>query len=70
MHRGGLWSWHGCQLLRPGWDDRNARALAFTLAGFGPEADINVMFNMDFQGLEIEVVSVPGRQWRLVFGCA
>ena len=28
-------SWHGCQLLRPGWDDPNARALAFTLAGFG-----------------------------------
>ena len=28
-------SWHGCQLLHPGWDDPNARALAFTLAGFG-----------------------------------
>jgi isoamylase len=27
-------SWHGTKLLRPGWDDPEARVLAFTLAGF------------------------------------
>ncbi len=44
-------SWHGCQLLHPGWDDPNARALAFTLAGFGGEdADLHVMLNMDCNG--------------------
>ena len=52
-------SWHGCQLLHPGWDDPNARALAFTLAGFGTEADIHVMLNMDSEGLDFEI---PGRE--------
>src|SRR5207249_8946918 len=36
-------SWHGCKLFQPGWDDANSRALAFTVAGFGDEADIHVM---------------------------
>ena len=26
-------TWHGVELEQPGWDDRDARALAFTLAG-------------------------------------
>jgi glycogen operon protein len=63
-------SWHGCQLLHPGWDDPNAQALAFTLAGFGPEADINVILNMDAQGLDFELPAVQGRQWHLVVDTA
>jgi glycogen operon protein len=63
-------SWHGCQLLRPGWDDPNARALAFTLAGFGAEEDIHVMLNMDAQGLDFELPVVKGRQWHLVVDTA
>jgi glycogen operon protein len=63
-------SWHGCQLLCPGWDDPNARALAFTLAGCGPEADINVILNMDAQGLDFEVPVVQARQWHLVVDTA
>ena len=58
-------SWHGCQLLHPGWDDPNARALALTLAGFGAEADIHVMLNMDAAGLDFEVPVVKGRSWFL-----
>jgi glycogen operon protein len=56
--------------LCPGWDDPNARALAFTLAGCGPEADINVMLNMDAQGLDFEVPAVEGRQWHMVVDTA
>ena len=63
-------SWHGCQLLRPGWDDPNARALAFTLAGFGAEADIHVMLNMDAEGLDFEIPAVKGRQWHLAVDTA
>ena len=63
-------SWHGCQLLHPGWDDPNARALAFTLAGFGAEADIHVMFNMDPAGLDFEIPAVKGRQWHLAVDTA
>ena len=58
-------SWHGCQLLRPGWDDPNARALAFTLAGLGEEADMHVMMNMDSEGLDFEI---PGQGPQLVPG--
>ena len=63
-------SWHGCQLLRPGWDDPNARALALTLAGFGAEADIHAMLNMDAAGLDFEVPAVKGRQWHLAVDTA
>ena len=63
-------AWHGCQLLHPGWDDPNARALAFTLAGFGAEADIHVMFNMDGGGLDFEIPVVKGRQWHLAVDTA
>ena len=63
-------AWHGCQLLRPGWDDPNARALACTLAGCGAEADIHAMFNMDPAGLDFEVPAVKGRQWHLAVDTA
>ena len=63
-------SWHGCQLLRPGWDDTNARALAFTLAGCGAEADLHVMLNMDAEGLDFELPIVKGRRWFLTVDTA
>jgi isoamylase len=63
-------SWHGCQLLHPGWDDPNARALAFTLAGFGEEADIHVILNMDSEGLDFEIPTVKDRQWHLAINTA
>ena len=56
--------------MRPGWDDPNARALAFTLAGFGPEADIHVMLNMDPGRLDFEIPTVKGRQWHLAVNTA
>jgi isoamylase len=56
--------WHGCRLGAPGWDDANARALAFTLGGFDGEADLHVMLNMHSEALEFEVPSVSGRSWR------
>ena len=55
--------WHGCRLLSPGWNDPDARALAFTLAGVEQEADIHVMMNMYWQPLEFELPSVTGRGW-------
>lgn len=63
-------SWHGCRLLCPGWDDPNARALALTLAGFGTEADIHVMLNMDSEGLDFEIPAVTGRRWYLAVDTA
>src|SRR5208337_2808604 len=63
-------SWHGCRLLCPGWDDPNARALAFTLAGLGAEADIHVMLNMDSEGLDFEIPAVTGRRWYLAVDTA
>ena len=56
-------SWHGTKLNRPGWDDPSARALSMTLAGFGGDADLHVMFNMFWESLEFELPMVPGRRW-------
>ncbi|HXJ89771.1 MAG TPA: glycogen debranching enzyme, partial [Candidatus Binatia bacterium] len=56
-------SWHGTKLNRPGWDDPSARALSMTLAGFGGDADLHVMFNMFWDSLEFELPMVPGRRW-------
>ncbi|MBW4618813.1 MAG: glycogen debranching protein GlgX [Cyanosarcina radialis HA8281-LM2] len=56
-------SWHGCQLDQPGWEDPNARTLAFTLGGFDGEADLHVMCNMYWEELEFEIPVISGRQW-------
>jgi len=56
-------SWHGCKLFCPGWSDPNSRALAFTVAGFGDEADLHVMLNMYWEELDFEIPAVPGRAW-------
>jgi glycogen operon protein len=56
-------SWHGTKRNRPGWDDAGARALAMTLAGFGGDPDLHVMFNMFWGSLDFELPVVPGRHW-------
>ncbi len=65
-------TWHGCKLNSPGWDDPEARVLAFTLGGFVGtrklrnidfDVDIHVMMNMEWQDLDFEVPDVPGRSW-------
>jgi glycogen operon protein len=63
-------SWHGTKLNEPGWGDANARSLAMTLAGFGPDPDLHVMFNMFWDGLDFELPVVPGRRWRLAVDTA
>jgi glycogen operon protein len=61
-------TWHGTKLFGPGWGDSQARALGFTLAGFGPDAndpepDIHVMMNMYWDPLDMEVPAIEGRKW-------
>ena len=59
--------WHGVRLHEPGWDDPNARSLAFTLAGFDNDPDLHVMMNMYWEPLVFELPSIPGRGWRIAF---
>jgi isoamylase len=63
-------SWHGTKLNSPGWDDAGALALAMTLAGFGGDSDLHVMFNMFWESLEFELPVVPGRRWCLAVDTA
>jgi glycogen operon protein len=63
-------SWHGTKLNHPGWDDAGARALAMTLAGFGGDSDLHVMFNMYWDSLDFELPIVPGRHWFLAIDTA
>jgi len=63
-------SWHGTKLNCPGWDDAGARALAMTLAGFGADSDLHVMFNMFWDSLDFELPVVPGRGWCLAVNTA
>jgi len=57
-------SWHGVKLDDPGWDDGNARVLAFTLAGLeSGEEDLHVMLNMWEEPLDFAVPSIAGRRW-------
>jgi glycogen operon protein len=56
-------TWHGCRLYSPGWNDPNARVLAYTLGGFGGEADLHVMMNMYWEPLPFELPAAGGRKW-------
>ena len=65
-------SWHGTRLLSPGWNDPSSRVLAFTLAGFPGsgdddlqehDVDVHVILNLEWQDLDFELPSVPGRRW-------
>ena len=63
-------TWHGCKLNDPGWNDPNARALAFTLAGFDGEEDVHVLLNMYWDPLDFDLPPVEGRQWHLAVDTA
>lgn len=56
-------AWHGTQLNNPGWNDPNARCLAYTLGGFEGQSDVHAMLNMYWDALDFEVPIVPGRRW-------
>ncbi|KQV15318.1 glycogen debranching protein [Kitasatospora sp. Root187] len=56
-------TWHGTRLEQPGWEDSDARVLAFTLAGFGGEPDTHVILNMFHFGLDFELPRITGHQW-------
>lgn len=56
-------SWHGTKLFSPGWDDPNARALAFTVGGFKGASDIHVMLNMHWESQSFEIPETSGRNW-------
>lgn len=56
-------SWHGTQLFSPGWDDPNARVLAFTIGGFEGASDVHVMLNMYWEDLVFEIQTLPDRTW-------
>ncbi len=57
-------SWHGRELLDPGWDDPDAQLLGFTLAGQVPgEAELHVMLNMSDRVVDMAVPVLPGRVW-------
>jgi glycogen operon protein len=63
-------AWHSTQLNEPGWNDPNARCLAFTFGGFAGESDLHAMLNMYWEALDFEVPSVLGRRWYRVVDTA
>ena len=62
--------WHGTELYNPGWNDENARVLAFTLGGFDDDPDLHIMMNMHSDGLAFQVPVVAGRKWMRVVDTA
>ena len=58
-------SWHGTRLNSPGFDDRDARALACTIAGFSGNPDLHVMMNMYWMPLEFEVPEPHRQTWQV-----
>lgn len=63
-------SWHGIELDKPGWDDPNARVLAYTLAGEGDEPDLHIMINMYWETECFDLPIVSGRNWYLALDTA
>ena len=59
-------TWHGSQLNTPLWHDKEARVLAFTLAGADHhEADLHVVMNMSDEDILVELPKVANNQWCL-----
>jgi isoamylase len=46
-----------------GWNDPNARCLAYTLGGFDGERDLHAVLNMYREALGFEVPLFPGQRW-------
>ncbi len=63
-------SWHSLKLFTPGWDNPDARVIAFTLGASDESADIHVMLNMYWEALEFEIPTVAGRRWYKVVDTA
>ena len=58
--------WHGTQLHKPLWNDRNAQILAYTLGAVtDDEEDVHVILNMSEKQEMASVPQVPGRAWYL-----
>jgi glycogen operon protein len=56
-------AWHGTQTGRPGWDDPEARCLAFTLSGMDGKTYIHVIMNMYWEQLDFEIPEIKGVRW-------
>ena len=56
-------TWHGTTLNNPGWDDPNARALSFTMAGLWCDYDFHIVLNMYWEKLDFELPEIEGRNW-------
>lgn len=56
-------TWHGVKLDDPGWNDSQARAMGFTVAGVDGDSDIHCMMNMFWEALDMEVPVILGRKW-------
>ncbi len=63
-------AWHGCRLNSPGWNDPEARVLAFTLAGFNGDPDLHVMMNMYWEPLDFDIPPLMGRSWYVALDTA
>lgn len=58
--------WHGTELNNALWNDREAKILAFTLAGTDVnEADLHVVINMADQSATIELPAISDHPWCL-----
>lgn len=56
--------WHGCKLNSPGWDDPDAKVLAFTIASLDEnQPDIHVMMNMHYEALDFELPQIEQSSW-------
>jgi glycogen operon protein len=56
-------TWHGTRLHDAGWQDPNARCLAYTLGGFDGRCDVHAMLNMYWDALDFDVPAIRGRRW-------
>ena len=64
-------TWHGVELNTPHWDDREGRALAFTLAGTSPdEPPLHVLLNMHDRPLDFALPALPDHMWHLAVDTA
>ena len=63
--------WHGPELDAPLWDDLEAQALAFTLAGVeAHESPLHVMLNMSSAEIGFALPMLDGRRWHLAIDTA
>jgi isoamylase len=66
-----VFSWHGCVLNDPGWNDPEARALACTVAAPSEgDSDLHLIFNACWKELDFELPELSGRSWRIVIDTA